>query len=145
MAKERLSRLQRTILETLYRNKPKEGEEGELTHAGLILFVGEKLGKAGMSIFGRDMSAGFQSTFSQSLRNLADKGMVKLWKGWRRVMAVRITEKGEAALSLTCKLRIREEQRAQWERINKSLETWIEGGVHPLLDQNEHGKSHDQA
>lgn len=131
MSKERLSKLQRVILETLYRNLPKiiseqEGE-GWLPHAGLIFFAGEKLGKVQMTIFGRDVSESFQSTFSQSLRNLADKGMVELWKGWRRVTAVRITEKGEAVLSLTCKLRIREEGRAAFEQANKKVEAWIEG------------------
>jgi len=143
MSKERLSKLQRVILETLYRNMPRVSpdreEEGWLPHAGLIFFVGEKLGKVGMTIFGRDVKGGFQSTFSQSLRNLADKGMVKLWKGWRRVTAVGITEKGEAALSPTCKLRIREEGKAALERANQKVEAWMKQaeamiGIEPRLE-----------
>lgn len=126
MSEERLSRLQRATLECLYRNGANK-KGGYLPHAGLISFVGERLGKVHMTFFGRDVRGSFQSVFSQSLRNLEGKGMVELWKGWRRIIGIRITEKGEGALSLTCKLGIREEAKAALERANKKVEAWLEG------------------
>lgn len=67
------------------------------------------------------MDENFKSTFSRSLRNLEDKGLVDLDKGYRRIVVIKITEKGEGALNATCKLRIREEVQAMERRVDRSL------------------------
>jgi hypothetical protein len=134
MSEERLSRLQRIILESLYNMKILVGEkeEGWMGHLGLISCVGEEIGKVNSHpFFGRSVDESFKSAFSQSLRNLLGKGMVEInfhsggYGYIRKTNAVKITEKGEDALTLTNKLRIREKievKRKEFEALQAKVE-----------------------
>ena len=117
MAKERLSKLQECILKILYEQKLLIEPNGHVMSYSLVLYrVAEMSGEAYVSDFmgGRSFEkAGFPSTFSQSLRNLAKKGMIssnfyRRYGRRRKICSAKLTEKGENALNLINKLSIRE-------------------------------------
>jgi len=76
MSEERLSQVQRTILEELYHTKVLKGGSASSRHRVTL-----------SPFFGQRVDENFKSTFSRSLRNLEDKGLVDLDKGYRRIVA----------------------------------------------------------
>jgi len=91
MSSERLSRLQKIILEQVY---VQTLVNENMRHKKLIDDV-------------KKTERCSAASFSQSLKNLAEKGLVELRIGKRKIISVRITAKGERALKNKSKFRIR--------------------------------------
>ena len=100
MSKERLSKLQRTTLKIL-----QEWKAPFFPYRDLCRCAAEETKNIMSMPFrlvlpGPTVNDSFRSTFSQSLRNLADKGLVKLYYyslGYvQKVVRVELTDKGKS-------------------------------------------------
>lgn len=114
MAKERLSKLQRIIIKIL-----QEWKLPYLSHRDLCRFVAEEMGKATSPPFafvlpGPIVEDSFRSTFSQSIRNLANKGLVDLYSNrfQTQIIEVRLTKKGKA-LNLNKNVKNKEKEKGE--------------------------------